>query len=72
MKLVISIMMKLAMSRESDKTEIDPVLRSRACWSVPVLVGLAMFWRYHRARSLQRLDHQLSVHFLDGCMCHFY
>lgn len=34
--------MKLAMSQESDKTEIDPVLRSRA-WSA-VLVGLAMFW----------------------------
>ncbi|HGO4532577.1 TPA: YmiA family putative membrane protein [Klebsiella pneumoniae] len=37
--------MKLAMSYESyenDKTEIDPVLRSRV-WGV-VLVGLAMFW----------------------------
>ncbi|HIF6261840.1 TPA: YmiA family putative membrane protein [Raoultella ornithinolytica] len=34
--------MKLAMSQESDKTEIDPVLGSRA-WSA-VLVGLAMFW----------------------------
>ena len=31
--------MKLAMSQESDKTEIDPVLRSRA-WSAV----LAMFW----------------------------
>ena len=34
--------MKLAMSYENDKTEIDPVLRSRE-WGV-VLVGLAMFW----------------------------
>ncbi|UMX87744.1 YmiA family putative membrane protein [Klebsiella pneumoniae] len=34
--------MKLAMSYENDKTEIDPVLRSRV-WGV-VLVGLAMFW----------------------------
>ena len=34
--------MKFAMSQESDKTEIDPVLRSRA-WSA-VILGLAMFW----------------------------
>ncbi|HBT3856783.1 TPA: YmiA family putative membrane protein [Klebsiella pneumoniae] len=34
--------MKLAMSYENDKNEIDPVLRSRV-WGV-VLVGLAMFW----------------------------
>ncbi|CAM3417692.1 hypothetical protein SB6411_04024 [Klebsiella spallanzanii] len=34
--------MKLAMSQERDKTEIDPVLRSKA-WSA-VILGLAMFW----------------------------
>ena len=34
--------MKLAMSYENDKTEIDPVLSSRV-WGV-VFVGLAMFW----------------------------
>ena len=34
--------MKLTMSRESEESEIDPVLRSRA-WSA-VFIGLAMFW----------------------------
>ena len=34
--------MKFAMSQERDKTEIDPVLRSKA-WSA-VILGLAMFW----------------------------
>lgn len=41
--------MKLAMSYENDKTEIDPVLRSRV-WGV-VLVGLAMFWSITRSPS---------------------
>jgi hypothetical protein len=36
---IASDYMKLAMSYENDKTEIDPVLRSRV-WGV-VLVGLA-------------------------------
>lgn len=34
--------MKFTMSQERDKTEIDPVLRSKA-WSA-VILGLAMFW----------------------------
>ncbi|GEC68048.1 MULTISPECIES: YmiA family putative membrane protein [Raoultella] len=34
--------MKLAMSQAGDKTEVDPVLRSRA-WGA-VFIGLAMFW----------------------------
>ncbi|VEA99928.1 Uncharacterised protein [Klebsiella pneumoniae] len=51
--------MKLAMSYENDKTEIDPVLRSRV-WGV-VLVGLAMFWSINRAHHLQHLDCQLKL-----------
>ena len=51
--------MKLAMSYENDKTEIDPVLRSRV-WGV-VLVGLAMFLEHHRAHHLQHLDCQLKL-----------
>lgn len=51
--------MKLAMSYENDKTEIDPVLRSRV-WGV-VLVGLAMVLEHHRAYHLQHLDCQLKL-----------
>lgn len=34
--------MKLAMSYENDKTEIDPVLRSRV-WGVVLVGGTALF-----------------------------
>ena len=45
--------MKLAMSYENDKTEIDPVLRSRV-WGV-VLVGLAL--DSSNLKSLTRANH---------------
>ena len=46
--------MKFAMSQERDKTEIDPVLRSKA-WSA-VILGLAMFWKIGRASCRERVS----------------
>ncbi|STT17212.1 Uncharacterised protein [Klebsiella pneumoniae] len=51
--------MKLAMSYENDKTEIDPVLRSRVWGRSVGRVGDVL--EHHRAHHLQHLDCQLKL-----------
>ena len=61
--------MKFAMSQERDKTEIDPVLRSKA-WSA-VILGLAMFWSVI-ALVVCNVWFLSSSTFQSTWLCHFY